>query len=129
MKKFLVISFVIVIVLSLSFPSHAIGNMAGYDWVELSEEAKEAYLAGLYDGFTFLSLVFFAGFDPDHDLEEMAENLEQEGEIDTLEEEDYPEVIEAIDKEFAERDDLSTTIFDLLAEETLEEVDEDLNLE
>jgi len=126
MKKFMmIISMVIISTMLLTATSFAVGHMDGHTWINLNEEAKEAYIEGIWDGMNYMLVSIVASFDPEKDIESTVNQMKEEGELVILQEEEYSIAIETIDEIFADEDNLEMTTFELLVKEAIE-IDEDI---
>ena len=125
-KKIMMIALMVIIsTMLLTATSFAVGQMDGYTWINLSEEAKEAYIEGIWDGMNYMLVSIVASFDPELDIVETVNQMKKEGDLVALEEEDYSTAIETIDAAYADEDNLGITTFELLVEEAID-IDEDI---
>lgn len=93
MKKFIIVSIIISMVLIFSTSSFAFENMDAESWSDLNKENKEKYLEGVIFGINFFMINMYSGFNEDVDPDLMAIQLEREGELMQPNSSEYKEMI------------------------------------
>lgn len=124
MKKIKLIVLVILVALLFSTSSvYAVGNVNGNDWNDFSNNEKEVYLEGLFDGLNFLLAGISVGMEPDREITEIVLELEKEGELFLLQEDDYSKMIDTLNEIYSDDNNLNESIMVLFLEERVAEDD------
>ena len=102
--------------------AYSIGHVDGNDWLEFNNIEKEIYLEGIFDGLNLMLVGMLAGFEPDREITEIILELEEEGELFLLQEDDYNNAINSVNELYSNEDNLDVSVLELFLEgEVMEE--------
>jgi len=122
--KFIVLLTLITLLISTS-GAYATGNIDGNDWIDFNNNEKEIYLEGIFDGLNLMLVGMLAGFEPDREITEIILELEEEGELFLLQEDDYNNAINSVNELYSNEENLDVSVLELFLEGKVMEEDID----
>ena len=124
MRKILVLSLIVVIIIGFTVNISAMGNMYYEEWSELDNQFKEIYLQGIFDGLNITLVGLVAAFEPDKELYEVALEMNEEEGLEVANTEYMEKLITKIDENITDNKSVLEVIlkYNLLDEEIEENI-------